>query len=436
MATKKITPLEFQHFKKATDKERALNDGGGLYVRVRSIAEGGGVSFRYRFKLEGKQQWLTFEAEGLKEARAKAEGYQKQVNKGINPALELKLEKTRNKQAQLAEQAALAKLNARLTVTDLFTQWYDIRLTNRKDKEEVKHTFYRHVLPVIGGLFVEEVRKLHITQVTNPLVQRGVNVMANRVFGMVRQMFQFAVDQDIITANPTAGLSKAKIGGKEVERDRVLCEDEIKALARQMPDAGLLKPTECAIWLALSTLCRIGELSRAKWADVDIEGSKWRIPEANSKNGKAHTIHLSGFAKAQLRVLKDCAASDTWLYPNRDDSGHVCEKSITKQIQGRQTDKVLSGRSRCNQALVLQGGKWTPHDLRRTGATLMGNLGVRPDVIEKCLNHTEENKVKRIYQRQELKAEQAAAWQLLGDRLNLLVRTDNENILVFHKKIV
>lgn len=52
---------------------------------------------------------------------------------------------------------------------------------------------------------------------------------------------------------------------------------------------------------------------------------------------------------------------------------------------------------------------------------MMGNLGIQPDVIEKCLNHTEENKVKRIYQRQELKQEQAAAWQILGDRLCFLI---------------
>ena len=73
------------------------------------------------------------------------------------------------------------------------------------------------------------------------------------------------------------------------------------------------------------------------------------------------------------------------------------------------------------QALVLSGGKWTPHDLRRTGATLMGDLGISSDVIDKCLNHTEENKMKRTYQRQKLEKEQAQAWCALGDRLNNLV---------------
>jgi len=61
----------------------------------------------------------------------------------------------------------------------------------------------------------------------------------------------------------------------------------------------------------------------------------------------------------------------------------------------------------------------------------MGKLGIHGDVIEKCLNHTEENKVKRIYQRQGLEERQAAAWQALGERLSLLLdcfRLSDESI--------
>jgi hypothetical protein len=59
----------------------------------------------------------------------------------------------------------------------------------------------------------------------------------------------------------------------------------------------------------------------------------------------------------------------------------------------------------------------------------MGVLGIRPDVIEKCLNHVEQNKIVRIYQRQKLEAEQAEAWQLLGERLELLLRNDAGNVV-------
>ena len=64
----------------------------------------------------------------------------------------------------------------------------------------------------------------------------------------------------------------------------------------------------------------------------------------------------------------------------------------------------------------------------------MGNLKVAPDVIEKCLNHTEENKIKRIYQRQELKVEQADAWRELGERLNLLVKMDTSNVVLMNQR--
>jgi len=47
----------------------------------------------------------------------------------------------------------------------------------------------------------------------------------------------------------------------------------------------------------------------------------------------------------------------------------------------------------------------------------MADLGIAPNVTEKCLNHTEQNKVKRIYQRQKLEKEQAHAWQVLGENL-------------------
>ena len=56
---------------------------------------------------------------------------------------------------------------------------------------------------------------------------------------------------------------------------------------------------------------------------------------------------------------------------------------------------------------------------------MMGELGVMGEVIERCLNHVEQNKLKRIYQRHELKAEQQDAWRLLGDRLSLLLSANS-----------
>lgn len=325
---------------------------------------------------------------------------------------------------KVAVETELNRQAARKSVTELFEHWAKIDLVNRKDGgAEVRRMFEKDVLPFLGKLAVVDVKKGHITEVTDALLARGVNRMAKLIFSLMRQMFRFAVDRDLIEHDPSASIRKAKIGGKDVERDRVLTDDEISSLAKKAPDAGLLITTEAAIWIALSTCCRIGELLSARWEHIDLEQGTWLIPAEHSKNGKPHTVSLSGFAVNQFKRAQVVSGNSTWCYPNTDDSGPVCSKTVTKQLGDRQRQPdqgTMSRRSAKAQSLLLTGGKWTPHDLRRTGATLMTALGVLPEVAERCLNHTEENKVKRIYQRHSYVNEMAAAWRLLGERLEQL----------------
>jgi site-specific recombinase XerD len=95
-------------------------------------------------------------------------------------------------------------------------------------------------LPVIGNLAVTDVRKGHITEIIDRILARDANRMAKVILALTRQMFRFAVDRDIIEFDPTSNLKKSKIGGKNVERDRVLSEDELRKLAQKLPDAHLL----------------------------------------------------------------------------------------------------------------------------------------------------------------------------------------------------
>ena len=420
MTINKIKPLIFKNLK-ATDKEQLIPDGGNLYVRIRSITDGGSISFRYFYRIDHSQKWMTLESTTLATARAERDDYKALIKKGIDPKVERTLQKERLRIQQIEEQNALNRLALRITVYDLFTRWFEMDVINRKDKMEVDRMFKKDVLPILGEIFVEEVRKGHVVQVIDLLKKRGVANLARNILKLIRQMFKFAVNRDLIEFDPTASLNIAKMTTTPTERDRILDESEIISLAHQLPSANLLKSTECALWIALSTMCRIGELSKTKITDIDFDLHTWIIPKENSKNGKAHTIYLSDFALNQFKILLQYTKSDTWIFTNRDGSNHVCEKSITKQLGGRQSQSILSNRSKDNQALVLKGGKWTPHDLRRTGATLMGDLGIAPDVIEKCLNHTEENKVKRIYQRQKLETQQTEAWQILGNHLDSLL---------------
>lgn len=80
----------------------------------------------------------------------------------------------------------------------------------------------------------------------------------------------------------------------------------------------------------------------------------------------------------------------------------------------------MKNRSAKTGTLSLPGGLWTMHDLRRTASTIMGDLGIKPEVIDRCQNHKEPNRIRRTYQRYSYKTEMEEAWQLLGERLEAL----------------
>ena len=435
-------------------KEKMIADGNGLYLRVRP-GDAPKV-WLFRYTLDGKTRKMqlgTFPLLTLAGARDEAAKLAALTRQGIDPVAEREAAAAALEAERKAAAAALeAETARRITVAQLFERWASVDLVRRKDEgAEVRRMFAKDVLPLIGTLPVEDVRKGHVTGVTDKLLARGVPRMAKVIFSLMRQMFRFAVDRDLIEFEPTAALRKAAVGGKDTERDRVLTEDEIRALVRQLPKAGMSDSAQSAVWIALATCCRIGELMAARWGHIDLDKRTWLIPADHSKNGKAHTISLSDFALAQLHALKDEADADLierrkkepgasampWVYPNRKGDGPVCPKTVTKQLGDRQRPGMAPMKGRAKQdkadALVLPGGKWGPHDLRRTGATLMVQLGVLPEVAERCLNHTEQNKVKRIYQRHSYEGEMREAWRLLGERLELLTRTDAGNVVTLNR---
>ncbi|MFD1261763.1 tyrosine-type recombinase/integrase [Entomomonas asaccharolytica] len=248
--------------------------------------------------------------------------------------------------------------------------------------------------------------------------------MARVVFSLLRQMFRFALDRDLVDQDPTATIRKSRAFGKDNERDRVLTEDEIKILAKAIPNASLLLTTEAAIWITLGTCCRIGELLIAQWQHIDFTKRTWTIPAEHSKNGNAHTIFLSDFVVEQFQQIHSINGKYKWCYPNSKKDNYVNSKTITKQLTDRQrnsTNEILTGRTQKSDSLLLPNGKWTPHDLRRTGATIMTSLGVLPEVAERCLNHIEENKIKRTYQRYSYSKEMTDAWNKLGSYIHKLL---------------
>jgi integrase len=196
--------------------------------------------------------------------------------------------------------------------------------------------------------------------------------------------------------------------------------------------------TECAIWIMLSTMCRVGELTMARWEHVSFERKEWFIPKENVKDRiRSLTISLSDFALRYFRRLYDCSGDTDWCFPNYMGTLHISPRAITKQISDRQTmfkhgrdggPRAKMTHRRQDDRLVLQSGKygaWTAHDLRRTGATLMQSLGIALDVIDRCQNHVlVGSKVRRHYLHYDYAKEKRDAWDALGRKLEAFIQSD------------
>lgn len=389
-------------------------------------------------------RWAALYRGGIKDLREHLE--QQQAIRQQQQADELR-------ELEQARQAAELEQLRRVTIRTLFDRWCDVELKSqtlpsgerkgRKDSGALARAqFERHVFDHIGDMTAKDVTKADILRVIDAQTTEGKQRTAQMLFSELRQMFAFAMDRELIAVDPMATLKKARVVGKGAQRDRILSADEIRRLADALPLANMNPRSVCAVWLTLATGCRIGELMGATWADeradrailqavaeaedvklgfVDLKARTWYLPD--TKNGRDHTIHLSDFALKQFNELATMRQTSAWVFPSTDNTGPVCLKSFNKQLSDRQrTDEErMSNRSKAVDALTLPGGRWTPHDLRRTAASLMAGMGISGDVIDECLNHQIESRVRRVYIRDRREADQARAFDALGARLAGLV---------------
>lgn len=427
-------------------------DDDGLRGRVhanRQSKNGVSIAFAYRFRWQGSTRDYScgsWPADALPQIRKRRDEARRLLRDGINPAEHKKLAALQAQQEAAAKLAAVERQKTEsLTFGDLFNEW--IATINRKDDgADVRRLFGRDVLPKIGAAHVKSLSEKDIRAVLAAVVERGSNRMAVMLLADLRQLFRWAEKRrpwkQLIEDNPVEHIDAKKITARDydgVERTRALSPNEIRELAEKLPKAGLLKRTEIAMWIMLACCCRIGEVIRARWEHIDLDAGIWTIPRENAKNKVAHTVYLSAFVLPYFRQLRELSGKSAWCFPigDEDDSTHVCVKSTTKQIRDRQLSalgrKPMSNRSKRADALILSGGDWVPHDLRRTGATLLQGLGVSPETIERVLNHVEPNKLRRTYQTYNYAKEKAAAWHLLGERLTLLTASSNVIVGEFGK---
>lgn len=427
-----------------------LSDGDGLSGEVRTARSGlVSVRFKYAFKWCGRITWHqcgTWPTSAMEVIRRTRDVARSQIRSGINPNDHKKVARL---EAQANVEAVLAKAHSdaagRLTLRDMFDAWIADGVARADGNKELRRAFEKDLLPRIGACEIRTLTDKHILDALRDVGRgRGRGRTAERMLSEVQQMFRWAERRKpwralLLEGNPATLVDVDMVvpaAYRPVVRDRVLSPEELRELQsvfsamerdyaaapdRRAADRPVLKETQLAMWICLATACRIGELLQARWDNLDLDHGQWFVPAATTKTKVDWDVFLSEFAVAQFRALKELTGDSTWCFPARDRTQPIDAKTMSKQIGDRQMRfkerRALKGRRNDNSLVLAQGrfGAWTPHDLRRTAATMLQALGVAPDVIDRCQNHVlPGSKIRRHYLHYDYAREKREAWTRLG----------------------
>lgn len=432
-----------------------LSDSGGLRGEIGTRKDGQiTIRWRYNFRLGNKQAKIdcgTYPNKSMADIRSDRDKARELVAQGLDPRAKKVADKI-ERQTHIAETIAKAELEKKQTFKDMFDDWL-LTVKRGDNNKGIIQSFNKHLLPSLGNISIKQLTDRDLLNVYRSISDKGTQRTAELLFNDTKQMFKWAELRQpwrslLIEGNPARLVSKKDfLSNYSRERDRVLSQEELVKLKQAFKSVSekynaaenkyeterpLKLESQIALWICLSTACRIGELLKSEWKHVDLEQGTWLIPAENSKKvgGRQtnHTVYLSEFALNQFKQLHALHGESKWLFPaTNKENTHVCVKSVSKQVGDRQTlfknrNKTLISRINSN-SLVVGDREWTPHDLRRTAATMMQELKISLDVIDRCQHHTLEGKVRRHYMHHEYKEEMKEAWHLLGVELTKILGT-------------
>jgi integrase len=374
----------------------------GLYLRVSATSASWAVMYRVAGKLVKETIGKLRDIPKVEDAVARAQASKRRAREGVNPVAE------RRGKAAKADGDTLRPAVERYLADHVERNLRDGSIYN------YRRVFEHNVLPRWGNRPLASITKTDILALLAEKAGHrerarkgaagGAVVAANRLLARLGTFFKWAVANDLVAADPTIGVRNV---ATEKPRDRYLTDDEIRLFWRATADGSG--------WSALFRLALLtgqrsrGEIGGMLWSEVDLENRVWQVPAARSKNGKAHTVHLSALALAQLQRLP------------------------------RDRDRVFTGMtsfSRAKEKIDERMGPiepWVTHDLRRTATTLMAQIEVPPHVADKILNHTSGTirGVAATYNRFEYLPERRDALERLGEYVAKLV---GENVVEIPKR--
>jgi integrase len=295
------------------------------------------------------------------------------------------------------------------------------RHNKARTAEETERLLNLHVLPRWKRLKVDTISRRDVIDLLEDIVAAGTPSAANHTLAAIRKMFNWALERDLLAASPCAGV---KAPAKQNERERVLSDDELRAI--WLAADKLNGAFGALVKLLMLTGTRRNEAAAMRWVETDLEitapfgqPSTWIVPGARTKNGRTHVLPLSQFSTTLLDSLSRIEGCDFVLTT----SGKAPVSGFSKMK--RELDALLPP----------DMSRWTLHDLRRTCATRMAELGVQPHIVEAVLNHISGHKagVAGIYNRATYEPEKRAALETWARHVEGVVSGKSAKVVPMRK---
>ena len=343
--------------------------GFGVRVSAKGLK-----SFYLTYRVNGKNRRLIlahYPHVSLTKARAKAHAALSAVKSKADP-------KTRNGQAAPSFSDALDQF------VDLYCKTQN-RASTRYETERILRAVF---LPPWRTRRIDTIAKTEVLEITDKLLKAGKPSAANHAFSAARKFFSWCVERDLIPVSPCYTLhAPAPIG----KRSNVIEDTDLAMLWKAAADE-VGYPFGTIFQLLTLTAQRRGEVCGMRWDELDLDAGLWNIPGPRTKNAQRHTVPLT---PAVLEILEGLApiakkTKSEFVFPARGKP----EQSYTGYSKGKRELDAAFNKKRREEAIAkgeapedIEDLDWTLHDLRRTAATRMAELGILPHVVERVLNH-------------------------------------------------
>jgi integrase len=334
---------------------------------------------------------------GLSAARERARDELGKVARGNDPLRERAVAREATRAAERAAQQAF-------TVGDLAAEYLKRHAIKKKSGHIDKLMLDRDVLPRWGTMKAADVTRGHVRQLLDDVVDRGAKVQANRVLALVRKMFNFGLQRDLVEHNPCLGIARPTT---ERPCERVLSAEELRALWQALgsEDAGTAGIVKLCLW----TAARGGEVKAMRREDVRLEDALWSIPGERSKNSRGRLVPLVAEAVEMLRAQL-ASHEGEHVFPSQGTA------STTRTPHRKSLQKAMR-RLRKRAGLT----DFALHSARRTVATHMAAIGVDRWTIARLLGHADATVTGKVYERHDRQPEVRQAVEKWSRRLNQIV---------------